>query len=109
MSVPIELKNSKKKNSSLKVQVEDLRRTLKKNSSSSKYLDMILGVQSDVYNKVGLGYRPMQKEVKFMSFISRNTISRSRVTKAWVPKSFVVNATAIGSNICVLKHLVFCI
>lgn len=66
---------------------------------------MILGAQKAMYNKAGLGYRPMQKEVKFMSLVSMNVTSKTKVTKIWVPKSFVVNI--VGPNIWVLKYLIF--
>ena len=93
-----------KENVSLKSQVDDLRCALVKFTSSSKYLDMILGAQRGVYNKAGLGFKSQDKEVKFMSLISRNHASRVKVVQAWVPKQFVIDAT--GPKVWVPKHLV---
>ncbi|XP_074557881.1 uncharacterized protein LOC141813795 [Curcuma longa] len=91
-------------NAALRMQVDDLRKALEKFTSSSKYLDMILGAQRAVYNKAGLGYKPKQKEVNFMSLTSRHNISKVKTVQAWVPKQYVIDAT--GPKIWVPKHLV---
>ncbi|XP_074575270.1 uncharacterized protein LOC141831762 [Curcuma longa] len=90
-------------NASLKMQVDDLRKALEKFTSSSKYLDMILGAQRAVYNKAGLGYKPKQKEVNFMSLTSRHNVSKIKTVQAWVPKQYVIDAT--GPKIWVPKYI----
>ncbi|XP_074556829.1 uncharacterized protein LOC141812719 [Curcuma longa] len=77
-------------NASLKMQVDDLRKTLEKFTSSSKYLDMILGAQRAVYNKAGLGYKPKQKEMNFMSLTSRNVVSKVKTVQFGYPSNMLL-------------------
>ena len=100
-------------NKTLKGEIEKLKKMLEKFSTSSKTLDMILNAQRAVYNKAGLGYQP--KESSFISLVSRTQFHRSHasrvhetrkgVTKAWVPRSFIVDA--LGPKIWVPKTSIF--
>ena len=100
-------------NKALKSEVVKLKKMLEKFSTSSKTLDMILNAQRAVYNKAGLGYQP--KESSFISLVSRTQFHRSHasrvhetrkgVIKAWVPRSYIVDA--LGPKIWVPKTSIF--
>ena len=100
-------------NKALKSEVEKLKKMLEKFSTSSKTLDMILNAQRAVYNKAGIGYQP--KESSFISLVSRTQYHRSNdsrvhgtrkgMTKAWVPRSLLVDA--LGPKIWVPKTSIF--
>ncbi|PKA67005.1 hypothetical protein AXF42_Ash004496 [Apostasia shenzhenica] len=115
-----------KKNHDLKSKVESLRRDLELFTKGFKYLNMMLGNQRAVYNKVGIEYDFTHKEKAYTSFIVRSrtnssikkssgslmslNLSRGRAhkkgLKAWVLKNLVPNS--IGPNyFWVPKSLVF--
>ena len=89
----------KEENEKLKNDVIELRACLEKFTNGSKYLDMITRDQRAVYNKAGIGYRPKEKEVAYMSLINgtRNDALRNKVTKnlkgkvkqVWVSKKYL--------------------
>lgn len=64
---------------------------------------MILGNQKVVYNKVGLGIDLCKKKSNLC--FRRNTISRTRITKVWIPKSFVVDTLTQDLGTKILNFL----
>ncbi|XP_074590609.1 uncharacterized protein LOC141846459 [Curcuma longa] len=82
----------RKENNLLLEQVNDLKCTLEKFTTSSNTLNMILDAQRAVYNKAGIGYKPKQKEFSFMSLVNRTNSAKAKVTKAWIPKKYLIDA-----------------
>ena len=67
----------KKENDDLRKQVEDLTKTLVKFTLGEQNLNMLLGKQRCIFDKVGLGFNPTFKENKYNNFFSKTTSTSS--------------------------------
>ncbi|GAV62879.1 LOW QUALITY PROTEIN: zf-CCHC domain-containing protein/UBN2 domain-containing protein, partial [Cephalotus follicularis] len=60
-----------KENETLKVEIDALKKTFSKFSSSSEKLDKLLGLQRCVFNKAGLGYDEMNNVKHFQKYLEK--------------------------------------
>ncbi|GAV89127.1 hypothetical protein CFOL_v3_32546 [Cephalotus follicularis] len=104
-----------KENSGLKIEINALKKTFSKFSDSSTKLDMLLGMQRCVFDKVGLGFDEMNKVQHFNNLLDRKKknvvncnfcgkfghysyncwfkITSTKIKRIWVPKgTFPTNA-----------------
>ncbi|GAV58478.1 bZIP_1 domain-containing protein [Cephalotus follicularis] len=86
-----EVAHLEEENKNLKVEVDALKKTFSKFSSSSEKLENLLGMQRCVFDKAGLGYEEMNNVKHYQNFFERkemieknkveNVSSKRKVTK----------------------------
>ncbi|GAV71161.1 zf-CCHC domain-containing protein [Cephalotus follicularis] len=69
-------KKFKEENEKLKIEIEALKKTFFKFSSSSEKLDRLLGVRMCVFDRAGLGFDEMNKVKHFENLIERKKTNK---------------------------------
>ncbi|GAV88416.1 UBN2 domain-containing protein [Cephalotus follicularis] len=87
-------------NKNLKIEIDALKKTFSKFSSSSEKLEKLLGIQRCVFDKAGLGYDEMNNVKHYQNFFDRkNKIEKEKIEKDFIKKkNSFISCNYCGKN-----------